>query len=572
MSLKLYSHMQRQKLAAQAANAQGTDGSIGIGQDQRIFDPNAQPDTLYNYRCSSLAKTQRQKRMDFEEWKRSRKRFHRMMREIGPVYERCRIDIFFFAKQMSFVPTWQQAQAMSIAQEESTMPYAQRKKRIAIKSGQGPGKTAVMCIIALWRALRAYRSMTIVTAPTIRQVTTVFFTELKRWIERAAFWIRDLLTVQTKKIYIAGDTKWFIEGMSASKPEALAGLHEEHMTVFFDEASGIMRSLWRTIAGTVSHQDSLWMAISNPTGRTSAFFDCFHADRELWHTLTWNAEDTARDYDHIAGDNHIRIERTFGRDSDAYRVSVLGEFPNMDSNAVISSEDLEKCTDLGPNSQRFYKLVAARHPLTGAPIQQIGIDLARHGPDESVIYARQGYAVVKEFMANHAEPLDVIKMAFMMQRELGWSNADTVYVFDAGGLGNSLAKVFNDAGKAYVEFQNGGIARESGAFRNAITEAYFDLRKLTAASAIYVPRDPRLFAQLTTRQYKWDTKDGVLAAGRYALEKKDDYRDRLVREGAVDVPSSPDRADALAMAFYDIHSDVGQGIVLGSRGAKVSAV
>jgi hypothetical protein len=49
-------------------------------------------------------------------------------------------------------------------------------------------------------------------------------------------------------------------------------------------------------------------------------------------------------------------------------------------------------------------------------------------------------------------------------------------------------------------------------------------------------RDDELFAQFSTRKF-WLTKDGKIE-----LESKDDFKKR---EG-----ESPDRADAVAMAFY----------------------
>jgi len=273
--------------------------------------------------------------------------------------------------------------------------------------------------------------------------------------------------------------------------------------------------------------------------RSCRFYDFFNKDRELWHTFTFNAEHSPL----VSKEKIAKMEKAYGRNSTPFRVRILGEFPDMDPNCVISSEYLEKCasTDL---------MGCAFDPQAvwpdGRHIKQFGIDLARYGSDESVIYRRSGNAIVEERVFVKTEPSVVIKHAFRMQLEAGWKDEDCWYVFDAGGIGQGVAHMFYDAGKNVVEFHNAGSSNSED-FADKITEAWFTLARLVAEERVYIPIDNRLVAQLTSRQYV--TKD-IRGQMRLKIEGKEEYNKRMIKEGRSESPS-PDRADAMVMAFYN---------------------
>jgi hypothetical protein len=108
------------------------------------------------------------------------------------------------------------------------------------------------------------------------------------------------------------------------------------------------------------------VCIGNPNLRDCAFFDCFNKDRELWHTFTMNAEDS----EIVSKENIERIAEEFGRDSDVFRVRVLGEFPEQDPNTVMNPDDLEACSNTD----------ALKFSQTGNQ-KQFGLDLARFGSE-----------------------------------------------------------------------------------------------------------------------------------------------------------------------------------------------
>jgi hypothetical protein len=452
-------------------------------------------------------------------------------RQIAPLLERWRGDIVLFAKEgLNFQPTWQQEELFAIAQAESTMPVSKRKKRIAVRSGQGPGKTTASAILAMWRVLRYEGALVVVTSPSMRQC--------KQWVDECARLLKDAHPLMQKimkcygtKVQVLGKPTWEIRTATASRPENLQGIHEKHLTFIADEASGVSPKIIETIQGTLSNPDSMFLAIGNPNTSSCKFYDFFTTNRDLWHCLHFNAEDTARDYPHIVSpDRNRMVAAEYGKDSDVYRVRVLGEFPREDPNNVMGIHDLEACT--------------ANNPVGCAGItelydwnQALGIDFARYGSDESVVARRAGLAIVDYQIFVKREPTDVADYAMTLQSDAGWDDQDTWYVPDAGGMGQGVLGQFYRAKKRVLEFHTQGRPFDKQ-FADKYSEAWFALRELVRERICYLPKDQRLLKQLSTRQYAIDRK------GKIKVETKDEWRKRL------EVTESPDRADAIVMAFY----------------------
>ncbi|MEK7206701.1 MAG: AAA family ATPase, partial [Pseudomonadota bacterium] len=267
----------------------------------------------------------------------------RFKREWSRIYPQLREDIFKLCEYFNFKPTKQQARALRAVQEESRLPLDQRKKRLAIKSGQGTGKTTVSVIVAVWRTLQFVDAMTIVTAPTMRQLTDVFMAEAKRVFQRAHPTLRAAVEFTSTKIIFADRREtWLINCRTATKPENFQGYHDKYLTFMVDEASGVPAGIFEQIFGTLTNEDSLLFAIGNPNKRACLFFDFFNRHRSMWHAFTFNAEDSPL----VSPKNILKLEEQFGRNSDVYRVRVLGEFPEMDPNCVVSSDDLEACSEI----------------------------------------------------------------------------------------------------------------------------------------------------------------------------------------------------------------------------------
>lgn len=441
-------------------------------------------------------------------------------------------DIHKFSRDiLRFKPTKQQAQLLDLVQFETFAPVSERLKGIAVKSGQGPGKTAICTVAGLFRLLQSPGRLVLVTAPTRRQVEDIWVAELNRRVSGGQSGLQQLLDIQKQKIRVKGFKKWEIATATSVKPENVQGYHDPALTVIVEEASGIERKIWGTLKGTITGAENLLIAIGNPNDRDTEFFDMFNKDKQLYHRLTWNAEESPNvDKKHIE-----RMAREYGRDSDVYRVRVLGEFPTESPNVVIRYEDLlYACREM-----LFLKAMMSQTPYDGGPRKQFGIDLARFGGDESVIVPRYNSAMVGMRQFSKREPADVIRHAFEWQRELGWDDSSTVYCIDAGGMGQGVLHMFYENNKRVFEFHSNGTPSEPQVYKDRITEAYFHLRLLSREHLLHLKEDQNTFHQLVSRQYRYDQ-------GLFRLESKDEFLKRVGTEEY----TSPDRADAVALAFY----------------------
>lgn len=464
----------------------------------------------------------------------------RAARRLSANYEAVRYDVFKFCRALNYTPTWQQRELLEIVQRQT------QRQRIAVKSGKGPGKTTTSGVIALWWAIKNYGTKIILTAPTMRQCKDQWLSEVRRTMDKADPWLRQLIKVTSTRVVIGGNSDWGIQIVTATNPEALAGWHEKNLKVIVEEASGVDRTLIQTLVDTLSNPNSALLMIGNPTSRESKFFECFNSERSKWETLTFNAEETPAS-EFFDPRRNQELEEEFGRDSDVYRIAVLGEFPHSDPNCVISSEALEKVTE------QSLLLKAARM----SSVKQTGLDFARFGGDENVAFRRSGEALVQWTRMARVDPSILVDKAFSWQLDCGWRDQDCWYVADAGGMGQGIMHRFYDAGKQILEFHNGGAAVEGQKYANLVTEAWWNFAQKVKAGRCYIPKDNLLIQQLCSRQYYMNKK------GRIVLESKDDYMKRG--------HDSPDRADACVMAFYD-QTVAAAGAVSGGYGTTGRSV
>lgn len=437
-------------------------------------------------------------------------------------YAPVRADVFKLCEALRFCPTKQQRELL-LRVQRGVMGLD--KNRIAVKSGQGAGKTTALGVAVLWLALRNEGASIPFTAPTMRQCKT-WLTEVGRTVDGADPWVKKLVSLTKTKLIIAGRDDWGAHLITATKPEAAQGEHEKNMSIVVDEASGVAKELLEQWNGTFTNRGTpgnfpIFLLAGNPNTRDSYFFRCFNDLRDWFQTQTINTEHC----EIVSEEGPEFIAAAYGKDSDVYRVRVLGEFPHMDPQSVMSSEDLEACTKTS---------MVACSRLSSA--KQFGIDLSRFGGDEATIYRRSGNAIVQFWIGVKQEPTHVIDRAFLMQTTAGWKNEECIYVPDATGMGQGVLGKLYDAKRRVFEFHNGGTSSTRG-YGNRVTEAYFQLAKLVKARRCYIPNDNRLIMQLSNRKYHTDRHGDIV------LETKDDF----IKRGF----DSPDRADGLVQAFFD---------------------
>lgn len=167
----------------------------------------------------------------------------------------------------------------------------------------------------------------------------------------------------------------------------------------------------------------------------------------------------------------------------------------------------------------------AREPL------YIGVDVARFGDDKSVLCARRGQSVVAIKSFGRIDTMRVAGETALMARELG---AEAIFV-DADGVGAGVVDRLQELGAPVHGVQFGRKAPHPTRFANLRSEIFWELRRLLNDRLIGLPDDEELAAQLLSLRYD------ISSSGQVQMESKRELRRKNL--------PSPDRADALALAF-----------------------
>ena len=215
--------------------------------------------------------------------------------------------------------------------------------RVAVASGHGVGKSALVAWIILWALSTLPDTRGVVTANTEGQLRTKTWPELAKWLALCANkqWFNYTAT-SLHSSQPGHDKTWRVDAItwSESNTEAIAGLHNKGKRVFalFDEASAIPEGVWETVEGALTDAgtDLIWAVFGNPTRTTGRFRECFAGGR---FAHRWNPQQI--DSRSVSMTNKSQIAtwvKDYGEDSDFVRVRVRGVFPRAGTLQFIDSE------------------------------------------------------------------------------------------------------------------------------------------------------------------------------------------------------------------------------------------
>lgn len=393
--------------------------------------------------------------------------------------------------------------------------------QIAVASGHGIGKTALVSWIIIWFASTRPYPQIVVTANTTNQLTGKTWRELAKWwrLSINKHWFGYTAT----KFYLreAADT-WFASAVPWSKEraEAFAGTHEEHVLMIFDEASAIEDVIWEVAEGALTTAGAMWIAFGNPTRNTGRFRECFRRFRHRWITRQVDSRNAKMA-------NRKQIEswiEDYGEDSDFVRVRVKGQFPRAAAEQFIGEEEIELAVN-----RKIDEEANERHALI------MSVDVARYGPDYSVILFRRGGKILSIRRYTEMSTHTLTHTAAMLAQQ---EDPDAIFV-DGNGVGGGVVDGLRAAGWDVIDVNGGLAAAQKDRYYNKRTEMYALMREwLRKQGSLIIKgqRDEQLEIDLQAPEYGFDGRN------RLQLENKDDMRTRLGH--------SPDHADSLAMTFF----------------------
>lgn len=124
--------------------------------------------------------------------------------------------LLFFKEVTHFEPDpWQREAAVAVSQH----------RRVAIRSGQGVGKTALEANLMWWFIACFSYPRIVCTAPTMQQLDNVLWAEMAKWLDASPV-LQMMFTWTKTRVYMNGyDRRWFAVPRTATKPESLQGFH-----------------------------------------------------------------------------------------------------------------------------------------------------------------------------------------------------------------------------------------------------------------------------------------------------------------------------------------------------------
>lgn len=411
-------------------------------------------------------------------------------------------------------------------QAEALMAIAAGKRKLSIRSGHGVGKSTFASWAAIWYGTTRYTCKVVITAPTSSQLYDALFAELKAQINKLPEFVLALWDVKSERVELkAAPQEVFISARTsrAEQPEAMQGVHAEHVLLIADEASGIPEAVFEAAVGSMSGHNACTLLLGNPTQSTGLFYDTHHRLRDVWWTKKVSCEDVPN---RVSKEYIEEVALTYGEASNAYRVRVLGEFPLADDDAVIPISLLEAAK--------------VREILTSPAAPMVwGLDVARFGSDRTVLSKRKGFKLFEpQAVKRNLETMQVAGFVVNEWNETPQHLRPGEILIDAIGLGAGVADRLREVGLPAVDINVSEAPAFGEKFVNLRSEIWWRGREwFEKRNATISHGDGRLIDELAMVRYSFTSN------GKIKVESKDDIKKRTRDR------SSPDLADSFLLTF-----------------------
>jgi hypothetical protein len=414
-----------------------------------------------------------------------------------------------------------------------------------ITSGMGSGKD-------FWASLMMYYFLSVfpeeggtaphglATANTAKQLSNVLWKEAASMIHRAQplnpqeptseTILENLFVCQSEKIFRKEymGKRFFFEAITIpshateeEQAKALTGRHSPYMLMILDEAAGLPEPVFKNIEGTLTGRVNLAVMIYNPIRSRGYVAEARNSNR--WLTIRWNTEETVfgdKSRDIPLQDRNADLLERYGRESNVYRIRVLGLPPEAGTDVFIPWEWVQDAVDrdLEP---------AANDPVI------MGLDPGAGG-DNSAIVIRKGPKVLAIERMNTADPKVLMSWVMRIWRKY----EPTIINVDAIGIGWKLPSDLRDLGYRVEAVDVRRTARNKDRYKLVRDELWGTLQEKFEKGEISIPNDQELIDQLSSIKIKdYDRKAAQMMPSKKELKKADS------------IGHSPDEADALVLTY-----------------------
>lgn len=439
-------------------------------------------------------------------------------------------------------------------------------RHTAVKACHGPGKSFIAARAAAWwlSAHKPGEAFVVTSAPTAPQVRAILWREIGRAhahghlpgrVNQTEWWMgpgaehyaqartgdEELVAFGRKPANPAGGAEG--DGLTVT---AFQGIHAKYVLVILDEADGIPESLFNAAESLATNEGCRVLAIGNPDHASSAFAGKCKPGTG-WNVITISAFDTPNFTGEAVSPALSSVlvsklwvaeaEQRWGVTSPLYASKVLGEFPVDDTDGLIPWSWVERC-----QVDREFA------PDDLLPVE-LGVDIGAGG-DLTVVRERRGMRIGRQWTARTPESTQAVGLVRQAIAETGAKRAK----IDTIGVGWGVVGLLTDQGRngehqceiigVNVAASPGGLTQTKRPdapphqFAKVRDEVGWNMRVLVQDGAIDLRGlDDDTLTQMIAPRY------GLDSSGRIKVEAKEDTSKR--------VGHSPDKWDALALAFYE---------------------
>lgn len=401
-------------------------------------------------------------------------------------------------------------------------------ERIAAKACKGPGKTAVLSWCAWHFLLTRPHCKIAATSITGDNLRDGLWSEMAIWQHKSPFLMEAFVWTKTRiyakdhpETWWMAARQWSKSADSQSQADTLAGLHAEYIMFILDEAGGIPDAVMAAAEAVLANEggDAKILMCGNPTHLSGPLYRACTKERSFWCLIeiTGDPDDPKRSK-RISKDWARKQIATYGRDNPWVLVNVFGRFPPASLNALVGPDDMNLAMSrvLRPDAYNHQPKV-------------LGVDVARHGDDCSVIAPRQGLVCFKPKIMRIP---DTQQLAANVAQAINKWQPDAVFVDATGGWGWGVIDALNAWGYATIPVNFSGKALDVQYF-NKRAEMAFEFAKFIRGGGC-LPNMPELTEEATAITYMFN-KD------QFQITEKAQIKEELGR--------SPDIWDAYGLTF-----------------------
>lgn len=425
---------------------------------------------------------------------------------------------------------------------------------MAVKSANGIGKTEVVSGLCLWWLECHVPSRVLTTGSMWGNLEDILWPRIKKHIHANGLFPN----AKDNKTDLSIGPEHGAYAKSVKEPEALQGLHSEHVLQIVEEASGVEQQIADALDGnhTGGHARQVW--IGNPIRVDGPFYEyCTGGHYKVITVSALEHPNVASGIEEIPGavtrgdiEKRVFIKgwgkrcapHTEGAThlfwlgdegwvigDERFQARILGEFPKQSSDSVFSGA--------------VFREMAARHAdmvIEGS--RALGVDVARYGDDSTVIADLCSNGVVSLDERKGKSTTETVGRVTSLWKGDGLDKDGNSKVYqgcavDDAGVGGGVTDGLRDNGIEAMASIFGSTADDSERFANKKAELYWKFKEESESNPDFaIPDDAELIKQASEVKYKFDSK------GRVAIESKADYKKRT--------GSSPDKLEAILIGYW----------------------